>query len=123
MDKRRFYKNVRKKLPVNKYHNKKTCYKGEAFDSEREKNRYIELLLLQRAGKIRDLQRQVRFELIPTQKKDGEKTEAKCSYIADFVYIKDGQMVVEDSKGFKTDVYKIKRKLMIEKYGIWIKET
>ncbi len=124
MDKRGFQNHIRQKLPVkSKYHNKKVQWRGEEFDSIREKNRYAELLLLQRTGQIRDLQRQTRFELIPTQKKPGEKTETKCSYIADFVYIENGQMVVEDCKGFRTEVYKIKRKLMIEKYGIWIKET
>lgn len=92
------------------------------FDSKREYNRWCELRLLERSGIIRDLQRQVKFRLIDSQKTP-ERTERPCDYIADFVYYENGKRIVEDCKGMRTDVYKIKRKLMLEKYNISIKET
>lgn len=101
----------------NKYGNKKVTVDGIEFDSKKEARRYSELKLLERAGEIQDLQLQVKFELIPKQK--GERA---CNYIADFVYTENGQTVVEDTKGFKTPEYIIKRKLMLERYGIRIKE-
>ena len=103
---------------MNKYPNKKVVVDGITFDSKKEAGRYRELKMLERAGAISDLRLQVPFELIPKQ--NGERA---CLYKADFVYIKDGKMVVEDTKGIKTDVYKIKRKLMLYRYGIKITET
>lgn len=92
---------------------------GFVFDSKAEFIRWCELRLLERAGKIADLQRQVKYELIPKQK--GERA---CTYVADFVYIdSDGNTVVEDTKGVRTDAYRIKRKLMLWVHGIKIKET
>lgn len=91
---------------------------GQVFDSQSEYYRWGMLKLLERAGKISDLKRQVSFELIPKQ--EGERA---CTYVADFTYIEDGKLVVEDCKGFKTDVYKIKKKLMLYVHGIKIKET
>lgn len=91
---------------------------GQVFDSVKEFHRWGCLRLLERAGRISDLRRQVSFELIPKQK--GERA---CSYVADFVYYENGQLVVEDCKGFKTDVYRIKKKLMLWVHGISIKET
>lgn len=91
---------------------------GQVFDSALEYHRYNLLRLLERGGAISDLKRQVSFELIPKQ--DGERA---CSYVADFTYMEDGKLVVEDCKGFKTDVYKIKKKLMLWVHGIRIKET
>ena len=104
----------------NKYGAKKVkTLDGQVFDSQKEYRRCIELQLLERAGKISDLQRQVKYELIPKQK--GERA---CTYVADFVYRdSDGNIVVEDTKGVRTDAYKMKRKLMLHKYGITIKET
>lgn len=102
-----------------KYGNKKVA----GFDSKRERARYQELLLLQRAGKIQELNRQVRFELIPSQYKDGKCIFRKTSYIADFTYIENGNLVVEDTKGFKTPEYIIKKKLMYQVHNIIIKET
>lgn len=120
---------------MNKYHSKKVAVGGEVFDSRKEYRRFCELSLLLRAGAITDLQRQVEFELIPTQRepdtvgvrggvKRGKVIEQKCSYVADFVYrnAEDGKMVVEDTKGFKTKDYIIKRKLMLWVHGIQIKE-
>ena len=104
----------------NKYGARKTTTPdGQKFDSVKEFRRWGELQLLQKAGKIFGLQRQVKYELIPKQ--DGERA---CVYVADFVYIdSNGNTVVEDEKGLKTDVYKIKKKLMRWRYGIRIYET
>lgn len=104
------------------------------FDSLKEYRRFCELSLLEKAGKVTDLQRQVKFVLIPTQRepdtigkrggvKKGKTIEQECSYVADFVYVRDGETVVEDSKGFRTADYKIKRKLMLWVHGIRIIET
>lgn len=105
---------------MSKYNNQKIRVGGEVFDSKREYNRWCELRLLERSGIIRNLQRQVKFRLIDSQKTP-ERTERPCDYIADFVYYENGRRVVEDCKGMRTDVYKIKRKLMLEKYNISIK--
>lgn len=90
------------------------------YDSKKEARRHRELLLLERAGKITNLERQVKFELIPKQ--DGERA---CTYVADFVYenVDTGERVVEDTKGFKTEVYRIKKKLMLWVHKIKIIET
>lgn len=94
------------------------------FDSRRELERYNALALLQRAGEISDLRIQVPYELIPKQKKADGKTERAVTYIADFVYKdRNGNEVVEDSKGVKTKEYVIKRKLMLYRYGITIREV
>lgn len=118
----------------NKYKNNKVTIGDETFDSSKEYRRFCELKLLQRAGKISDLQRQVKFVLIPAQRepdtvgvrggvKNGKVIEYECSYIADFVYVNDkGETVVEDTKGFKTKDYIIKRKLMLYVHGIRIQE-
>lgn len=102
-----------------KYGNKTTIVDGILFASLKEARRYQELVLEQRAGIISDLKTQVAFELIPKQ--DGERA---VKYIADFVYVdkETGRQVVEDTKGYRTDVFKIKRKLMLYVHGIRIKE-
>ena len=94
------------------------------FDSVKEAKRYSELAILLRAGEITDLRVQVPFELIPKQKKADGKEERPCSYVADFVY-KDnhGNEIVEDTKGIRTKEYIIKRKIMLWRYGITIKEV
>ena len=102
-----------------KYHS----VRSGGFDSKKEAERYGELVLLQRAGVIANLKRQVRFELIPSQYKDGKCIYRSCSYIADFVYEQNGETVVEDTKGFKTPEYIIKKKLMYYIHGILVKET
>lgn len=107
-----------------KYRAQKTVVDGLKFDSKKEAKRWQELKLLQQAGEISNLRRQVKFELLPTQRdKDGKLLEYPCSYIADFVYKENGETVVEDSKGIKTDVYRLKRKMMLFRYGIRIKES
>jgi hypothetical protein len=119
---------------MNKYRNKKVVRNGITYDSQKEANRHAVLKLLERSGKIRDLQRQVKFVLIPAQYepdtvgqrggvKKGKLIERECSYIADFVYEENGKKVVEDTKGFRTADYKIKRKLMLFMHDIRIKET
>lgn len=119
----------------NKYNNKKIEVDGLLFDSKREARRYNELKFMERAGEITDLARQVKFVLIPAQRKadtigprggvhKGELLEHECAYIADFVYkhIGTGETIVEDTKGMKTADYIIKRKLMLWRYGIQIRE-
>ena len=107
-----------------KYKAKKTEIDGIVFDSKKEAKRYQELILLERAGVISDLQRQVKFVLIPVQRINGKVVERECSYVADFVYLDEaGKKVVEDTKGVKTKDYIIKRKLMLYVHGIRIKEV
>lgn len=106
---------------MSKYKNKKVTVGSLNFDSLKEARRYKELLEEQKTGALTDLETQVRFELIPKQ--DGERA---CFYVADFVYKdREGKTVVEDVKGSKrmlTDVYKIKKKLMLKVHGIKVKE-
>ena len=102
---------------MNKYHNKKVVFNNINFDSKKEAKRYYELNLLQKAKEISNLQLQYEFELQPSFKKNGV-TYRKISYIADFYYYDERlkKWIVEDTKGFKTDVYKIKKKLFEYKY-------
>lgn len=123
-----------------KYGNLKVTRDGMTFDSIKEYRRFCELRLLERAGEVAGLRRQVKFILIPAQRefcneiyakgkkkgcfKPGKLLEQECSYIADFVYTdKDRRQVVEDTKGFKTPEYIIKRKLMLYVHGIRIREV
>lgn len=126
-----------------KYGNKKVEIDGIEFDSKKEARRYWELSLLQRAGKISDLQLQREFELIPAQYEtyprygktgnrlqDGKRCiEKSCTYKADFTYMKDGQLVVEDVKGYRDPQsagyakFVIKRKLMLAVHGIKVIEV
>ncbi len=108
---------------MRKYGNRKVIRDGIEFDSIKECQRYCELKLMQRAGVISDLQLQVQYELIPTQRIDGKLAEKAVNYIADFVYKQDGQTVVEDTKGMRTKDYIIKRKLMLWVHGIRIVEV
>lgn len=105
-----------------KYGNKKIEVDGVTFDSKAEARRYGQLKLMQRAGVIEHLSLQVAFELAPSVVIKGRK-RPPLKYIADFVYVENGQTVVEDTKGFLTDVYRIKRHLMRAVHGIEIKET
>lgn len=79
--------------------------------------------LLEQAGAIQNLQRQVRYELLPSQRIDGKVVERAVYYVADFVYEQDGKKIVEDTKGFRTPDYIIKRKLMLWRHGIRIREV
>lgn len=128
-----------------KYGNRKTTIGGKEFDSKKEARRYQELQLLQWSGQIQNLQTQVKYVLIPTQRaasfevyksgpnkgrrKPGKVVEHECSYVADFVYTQDGETVVEDVKGYRDPSsaayakFVIKRKLMLERYEIQVKEV
>ena len=112
----------------NKYKNRKVIVDGELFDSKKEALRWGQLKSLEKIKAISDLQRQVKYTLIPSQKdENGKVIEQKCSYIADLVYRQNGQIVVEDVKGYRKGgayaVFVIKRKLMLQKYGIKVKEV
>lgn len=118
---------------MSKYHSRKVEKDGEVFDSVKEYRRFCELSLMEKAGAITDLERQVKFVLLPAQyapvfdaktKKWKDKCiERECSYYADFRYVENGEEIVEDTKGFRTPEYKIKRKLMYYIHGIQIKEV
>ena len=122
---------------ANKYRNTKLNIDGEIFDSRKELKRYQELRLMESAGEIKDLKRQVKYILIPTQRepdtvgkrggiKKGRLLEKECAYWADFEYTdKSGNTVVEDVKSeiTRTTEYRIKRKLMLYRYGIRIQEV
>ena len=104
-----------------KYGNKKTIrtigdtvYK---FDSLKEAKYFDKFLLLAKAKKITELTLQPKFLLLDTLRVEGHKTMAMRSYIADFKYIENGQTIVVDVKGFKTDIYKLKKHLFLAKYG------
>lgn len=121
----------------NKYNAQKIVHDGMEFDSNHEFRRWQELCLMLKAGVISDLERQVKFTLIPTQRemdsvgvrggiKKGRVIEKECAYVADFVYHdSDGQLVVEDAKSeaTRTAEYIIKRKLLLYIHGIRIKEV
>lgn len=111
---------VKRRTP--KYRNRKTELDGITFDSLREAKRWRELCLLQRAGQITELQRQVPFELAPSVRINGRK-RPPLRYIADFVYQERGEPVVEDTKGVITEGYRIKRHLMLATHGIAIREV
>ena len=111
---------------MSKYNSRKTVIDGITFDSKKESKRYVELKKKQDEGEITDLRLQVPFELLPsfTIEIDGKKRKRRnIRYIADFVYYENGQKVVEDVKGRKTEIYKLKKKLFEYKYKTTIKET
>lgn len=133
---------ISRSKPGNKYHARRINRGGMWFASIKEADRYFELSMLQRAGKISELRTQVPYELIPAQyeeiptgtyyvrgeRKGQEKVKRVCveqsvCYVADFVYTEDGRQIVEDTKGVRTADYIIKRKLMLHKYGIKIREV
>lgn len=117
-----------------KYHAAKVIADGMCFDSRKEARRWQELKLLEQAGEISGLHRQISFLLIPEHREPnrvgkrggklrGKILERAVRYVADFTYIENGKLIVEDSKGVKTKEYIIKRKLMLDRYGIRIRET
>ncbi|WP_278474385.1 DUF1064 domain-containing protein [Ruminococcus bromii] len=108
-----------------KYNNRKVRCLGETFDSMLECERYKYLKALEQQKVISNLRRQVKYVLLPSQKdsKTQKTIEREITYLADFVYEKGSQTIVEDVKGLRTDVYKIKRKLMLYFHGIQIKEV
>lgn len=113
-------------MNMSKYGAKKVTYDGKTFDSQKEAQRYAELRLLERGKVIKDLKCQVGFVLIPAQRDEsGKVIERAVTYVADFVYTdcNTGEQVVEDTKGFKTKEYILKRKMMLYFHGIRIKEV
>lgn len=109
-----------------KYGNTKTEVDGIRFDSKAEARRYTELKMMQECGLIRGLRMQVPFVLIKGAVWSDGKKHRDTIYKADFVYYETEnprKMVVEDVKGFRTDVYKLKKELMKERWGIEIKEV
>lgn len=122
--------------PKPKYGNKKTVVDGITFDSMREASRYRELKLLERAGKITELQLQVEFVLAPGVKYAEKRPTPPLRYIADFGYFEMFQVpkeiaptgyvyhyIVEDAKGMRTQVYKIKKHLMMAVHKIEVREV
>lgn len=121
-------------MAYRKYHNKKVEYEGIVFDSLKEKRRYCQLQIMEKGGIISDLRLQVPFELIPAiyedeviQMKTKSKVKKRCVqratiYVADFVYKRDGETIVEDTKGFRTEGYELKKKMMRAFLGIIINE-
>jgi hypothetical protein len=101
---------------MHKYRAVPTTLDGRRFASKKEARRYAELLLLQKAGLVRNLECQVSFPL----KVNGVLVG---TYVADFEYVENARQVVEDVKGMKTPVYNLKRKLMKAVYDIDIVET
>ena len=130
-------------MMMNKYKSKKAQADGIVFDSQKEARRWLELKQMEKYKLISDLKRQVKYTLIPSQyeesteiyikgskkgqKKPGKLIEKECAYIADLVYKKGLETIVEDVKGYRGGgayaVFTIKRKLMLEKYGIRVKEV
>lgn len=123
-----------------KYHAEKVTVNGITFDSKKEARRYLELTALEQAGKIHDLRRQVKYLLIPEQRescteiyksgpkkgqcKPGRVLERECAYYADFdYYTEDGTHVVEDAKGVRTEVYRLKKKMLLYTHKIRISEV
>ena len=108
------------RVKKSKYQNRKVEFDGHKFDSMKEAKRYQQLKLLERAKVIDDLKLQVPFIII-----EKSRYGRAIKYIADFTYFDNdkGMRVVEDVKGMKTDVYKLKKRLMAERYGIEILET
>ncbi|WP_238945818.1 DUF1064 domain-containing protein [Vandammella animalimorsus] len=107
-----------------KYGNQRvTTEAGERFDSKAEYRHWLHLRVLEQAGRIRDLRRQVAFELAPAVVLGGRRKPA-LRYVADFVYLDEaGRQVVEDVKGAVTPVWQIKRHLMAAVHGIEVKEV
>lgn len=126
---------MRRYFSKRKYGNHKLVFEDDSFDSIKEYERYLDLLNLLKEGKICDLKRQVKYLLIPAQRepdkigprggvKRGKLLEHEVSYYADFVYrlTDSGITIVEDTKGFRTKEYILKRKMMLYFHGIKIKE-
>lgn len=108
---------------MSKYNAKKVVCDGIVFDSKKEYLRYLDLKTLERGGVIADLRLQVKHTLIPPQRDENGKYIHPVYYYADFEYIEDGKMVVEDVKGFRTKDYIIKKKLLLFNEGITIREV
>ena len=118
-----FYKGTRRRL---KYNNKKCERDGIKFDSQKELDRYLELKIMEKIGLIAGLELQKDFTLIDAIPAKNEMPAQRATkYRADFYYFNkaDFQWIIEDCKGYRTELYKIKKKLMRAKYGIIIREV
>ena len=103
--------------PILKYKNRKTEVDGIMFDSKKESSRYLDLKLLERVGEIKNLELQPKYDFVINDIKI-------CTYRADFRYEdKKGNLIVEDDKGYKTSMYRLKSRMMQAFHGITIKET
>lgn len=127
-DRKPFVPQTKGDMMANKYNARKTSVDGITFDSAKEAKRYTVLRDMERRGEIRGLRMQVPFTLIPAQKAPSGKTERAVKYVADFCYTDaDNHLVVEDVKGYRRgagyNVFRLKAKLMLHKYGIEIKEV
>lgn len=107
---------LRRRSILSKYRNERVMVDGLLFDSKREARRWGELQLLEKVGEIQHLRRQVRYDLTVKGVRVGQ-------YVADFVYTKHNRTVVEDAKGVRTQVYRLKRKLMQAIYDVDIVEV
>ena len=123
---------------MSKYNSRKCEYEGITFDSKKEMKRYIFLKEMEKQGKIRNLKRQVKYVLIDAKREPstynskgreilGKVIERECAYIADFQYVCEDSLIVEDVKGYRMggaySVFTIKRKLMLDRYGIRVNEV
>ena len=105
-----------------KYKNTKIEFEGILFHSKGELKRYKELCLLEKSGEISELERQKKYILQEKYTKNSRKIR-EISYIADFVYKDKKGVVIEDFKGFRTEMYKLKKKIFEFKYPYEITET
>ena len=109
---------------MNKFNARKITRCGQTFDSKTEYKRWLVLRESERRGEIRDLRRQVKFELVPAYPALGLRA---LKYIADFVYVENGKTVVEDVKGYTKgaayNLFKAKKKMLYFRYGILVKEV
>lgn len=121
---------------MSKYYSKKVTRDGITYDSIKEYKRHCELRLMEKAGVIKDLQRQVEFVLLPAQREPdrigvrggiikGKTIEQAVKYVADFTYLENGKLVVEDVKSpaTRTRDYILKRKMALYFLNIRIKEV
>lgn len=100
-----------------KYNNRRTTVCGRTFDSKKEAQRYLTLLAMEERRDISHLKCQVPFNILING-------HVICTYKADFTYYdKERNYIVEDVKGYRTDIYKLKKKLVEASYGVNIKEV
>lgn len=111
---------------MSKYNSRKTTVDGITFDSKKEARRYLVLKKMEQDGEIKNLRLQVPVELVPSFEivVDGKKRKRRpITYVADFVYYRDDEKVIEDVKGLRTPVYNIKKKLFEYRYHETIREV
>lgn len=111
---------------MSKYNAKRVGVDGRKFDSRAEAEHYLLLKDRQNRGEISGLECQRKFTIVEPQTYGRHRLQA-VNYIADFVYYEKGHMIVEDVKGYKRgtayQLFTVKKKLMLQKYGIWVREV